>query len=302
MASGLDTSLIINTRLRSQSISDSNMSTMENDQFCILFSSALKDKQCTANLSDALQPTLKPLQDGIASIQALVQKYQDKLDQKDKEIKEITEKCSFLEQKIDDMEQWQRRGSIRIQGLKDSRFESNEMLDSKILEMSQLIEVNPPLQLEEIEVAHRLPHPKALLQKLAQEEAEANGLPLGTLPDGKKTTNLMDMISPENLPPRNVIVKFTSRRVKSRVMSVRKQLKSKLSDKSRYPKPVFLQDDLTAYRAKLAYECRKLKAKQLIEDSWVFDSKVLIKDKQGRIKNITSTKNLAEYDPQFTGT
>ena len=188
---------------------------------------------------------------------------------------------------------------MRIQGLKDSRAESNEMLDKKIIELSELMEVEPPLELNEIEVAHRLPLPKALLQKLAQEEADANGLPLGTLPGGKKTTNLIDMIPPDKLPPRNVIIKFASRRVKSRVMSARKQLRAKLTDKAKYPNPVFLQDDLTAYRAKLAYEGRRLKAKELVEDSWVWDSKVLIKDKQGRVKSITRLKDIATYDPHY---
>ena len=298
MAKSLDTSLIINTRLRSQSTTDNN-NTMEHEQFCLNLSSALKDKTTRACLSEVIKEALRSVEEDVRGILQQNQIYQNRLDEKDRQVAELTEKCTFLENKIDDMEQWQRRGSIRIQGLKDSQGESTEMLDRKIIELSELIEVDPPLELNEIEVAHRLPLPKALLQKLAQEEADAKGLPLGTLPGGKKTTNLIEMIPPDKLPPRNVIIKFASRRVKSRVMSARKQLRAKLTDKTKYPNPVFLQDDLTAFRAKLAYEGRKLKAKELVEDSWVWDSKVLIKDKQGRVKPITRLKDIAMYDPHY---
>ena len=190
MAKSLDTSLIINTRLRSQSTTDN---TMEHEQFCLNLSSALKDKTTRACLSEVIKEALRSVEEDVRGILNQNKIYQNRLDEKDRQVTDLTEKCRYLENKIDDMEQWQRRGSMRIQGLKDSRAESNEMLDKKIIELSELMEVEPPLELNEIEVAHRLPLPKALLQKLAQEEADANGLPLGTLPGGKKTTNLIDM-------------------------------------------------------------------------------------------------------------
>ena len=270
---------------------------MDSDHFNLSLSSALKDAQCKQELNDALQPSFAKLEDIIFSIKKVNDNLSAQLIKKDAEIVELRNKCDYLEDKVDDMEQWQRRGSLRIQGLKDAPAESNVMLDNKILELCEEIEVNPPLELSDIEVAHRLPLPRSLLQRLAQEEADANGLPLGTLPGGKKTTNLMEMIPQHKLPPRSVIIKFTSRRVKSKVMAVKKKLGSKLTDKAKYPKPVYFQDDLTANRAKLAYTGRQLKSKGLIDDSWVFDSKVLIKDKQGRIKNISRLKDLYIYDP-----
>ena len=297
----VDSSLIISSRLRSQSTTDSTP-IMDSEQFNLFFSSALLDTQCSANLRKALLPMFSDFTDQLAEYKRSNDQLFSQLKEKEEHIVILQNKCEYLECKIDDMEQWQRKGSMRMQGVIDSPTESTDILDKKILEMCQNIEVDPPLELSEIEIAHRLPHPRSLLQRLAQEEADANGLPLGTLPDGKKTSNLMEMIPPHKVPPRSVIIKFTSRRVKSKVMAARKKLRTKLTDTNKYPNPVYFQDDLTAPRAKLAYTGRQLKAKKLIEDSWVFDSKVLIKDLQGRIKNITKMKELAIYDPSLKPT
>ena len=77
-----------------------------------------------------------------------------------------------MEDKLDDMEQWTRRGSMRIQGLKDSPSESNDILDQKIIDVCKAINMEPPITVNDIEVAHRLPLPRALLQKIAREDAE----------------------------------------------------------------------------------------------------------------------------------
>ena len=58
-------------------------------------------------------------------------------------------------------------------------------------------------------------------------------------------------------PPRTVIINFMSCRIKSNVMELRKKLKN-LYDEI-YPWPIFFQDDLTARRAKMAYQAHQLK-------------------------------------------
>ena len=53
-----------------------------------------------------------------------------------------------------------------------------------------------------------------------------------------------------------------------------------------FPNPVFIEDDLTAKRAKIAFEARKLKRSDHILETWVFDSKIMIKDRYGRVSQI----------------
>ena len=290
----VDTSLIIDSRMRSSSQSTPlEIMEMDEDKFKLLSKANLIDPDYCAALQAAIQPLFKS---NDAQMKALTKSNTDllaKLDARDKEIVSLKNKVVVLEDRIDDMEQWTRKGSARIQGLKDSPSESNASLDRKILDMCTEIGVEPPVEIQDIEVAHRLPHPKALLQKLAQEDADARGVPLGQLPDGSQTTDLIKLIPADKLPPRSVIVKFSSRRVKSHVMAARKKLKN--LNKVKYPTPVFLQDDLTQRRAKLAYLGRKLVQQKKIEDTWVFDSKILIKDLHNRIRPIRNIKDLAIY-------
>ena len=53
------------------------------------------------------------------------------------------------------MEQWTRRGSMRIQGIPESTPGS---LDDKLLDLfNTRLKITPPIAKEEIEVTHRLP-------------------------------------------------------------------------------------------------------------------------------------------------
>ena len=267
---------------------------MNDNEFILRFQHVLKDPQCIKLFQEAMKPVYK---DEIDTLNATVISLKTQLSAKDNQVATLNSRVETLENKLDDMEQWTRRGSMRIQGLKDSPSESNDSLDQKILAVCSLIKVEPPLAISDIEVAHRLPLPRALLQKLAQQDADLRGVALGTLPDGSQSTDLLKLIPPEKLPPRNVIVKFASRRVRSRVMApaIKKKLKTELKDKLKYPHHVYFQDDLTSRKAKLAYLGRKLTQDGKINDSWVFDSKVLIKDLNNRIRQIRSIRDLSIF-------
>ena len=292
----VDTSLIVESRLRSRSQSPSPVIPAMSDQdFILRMQTAFKDPQFLKIFREAMKPSLKATETELHS--TIVTSLTQQLKVKQDENAALRDRVVSLEDKLDEMEQWTRRGSMRIQGLKDSPSESNELLDQKIIDVCQAINVEPPITVDDIEVAHRLPLPRALLQKIATKDAEERGVPYGTLPDGSQSTDLMKLIPPAKLPPRNVIVKFASRRVKSRVLApaTKKKLKTKLTNKSVYPHDVYFQDDLTAKKAKLAYLGRKLKLEGKVTDSWVFDSKVLIKDLHNRIRQIRCLKDLAVY-------
>ena len=173
---------------------------------------------------------------------------------------------------------------MRIQGLP----EGPDLVEDKIMKLvNDDLKLTPPLVLGDIEVAHRLPHPKKKLEQFQKDEGIADGTPIDTLSAELK----------KKLGARSVIVKFGSRRVKSRVMAVRKSLKNlKSSANQGHQESIFFQDDLTAGRAKLAYEARILKRLELIDDTWVWDSKVLIKEKNGRTYSINGLSDLARFE------
>ena len=75
-----------------------------------------------------------------------------------------------------------------------------------------------------------------------------------------------------------------------------KDVKKKLKDldHSSYPYKVYFQDDLTARRAKLAFEARQLKRSGAISDTWIANSKIIIKDNYNHISSITYIDGLAQ--------
>ena len=104
--------------------------------------------------------------------------------------------------------------------------------------------------------------------------------------------------SPEqpSSPPRSIIVKFASRRTKAQVMRNKKNLKDnpfKAADGSCHS--VYIADDLTKRRAQMAYQARQLKRAGLIQDTWTFDSKILVKDLRNRILPIMTENDLSKF-------
>ena len=57
----------------------------------------------------------------------------------------------------------------------------------------------------------------------------------------------------------------------------------------------YIQDDLTALRAKIAYKARQLRNEGKLNDTWVFDSRVLVKDLHNHIKQVNCLNNLNIY-------
>ena len=58
---------------------------------------------------------------------------------------------------------------------------------------------------------------------------------------------------------------------------------------------IYMADDLTRTRAKLAYLARELKRSKKIADTWVFDCRVMIKNLYNRISQVDSIADLEKY-------
>ena len=73
-------------------------------------------------------------------------------------------------------------------------------------------------------------------------------------------------------------------------MAERKKLKT-----LKNPRPIYIQDDLTALRATMAFMARQLRNQGKINDTWIFDSRVLVKDLHNRIKQVNGLSDLNAY-------
>ena len=92
---------------------------------------------------------------------------------------------------------------------------------------------------------------------------------------------------------RPVIVRFRSERLRDTVYRARTKLKA--HNLQQPDARIFVNEDLTARRATLAFLARQAKKAKRITDSWTADGKVLIKDLANNILLITSDKYLAKY-------
>ena len=118
-------------------------------------------------------------------------------------------------------------------------------------------------------------------------------------------TRLVVLSLKSNMPPtntgqsqikhRNIIVKFKFYDAKSRFMKGRKTLRENKSS-------VFINEQLTPYRSKLAFECRKLKKdkRSNIVDTWSYDGNIFVKTStKGNAIRIYELDDLRQFG--FTG-
>ncbi|KAK7089187.1 uncharacterized protein [Littorina saxatilis] len=121
------------------------------------------------------------------------------------------------------------------------------------------------------------------------------------------TTDMIDgshRVGRPDQADRQIIVKFTSYRHKRLLMGVRRHLKHKTASTMGFSPPasaaeaaaqstlrgVFVNDDLTRQRARLAAKARRLKQDRRIQDTWVRDGEIFIK----RNEKITTVFNEVE--------
>ena len=289
---------------------------MENitmDDFVKSFLTALEDTRVVdrfrlilhPSIMENLEPVTGALKTTVADLQQTVCALQSTIKKKDDEILNLRREVAELRSHTDDLEQHSRRASIRVFGVPESTPGST---DDKLLDLCNgALGLQPPLDLGEIEVSHRV-------GKIVEERQQSS--------EGET------MVVAK---PRPIIVKFVSRRTKARVMAERKKLRklhpralapnaepavmaeeedargddgdgeamnSMAQIRRRFPKPVYIADDLTRSKAKVAFNAREMKRQGHISDTWVFDSSIFIKDNSGHIKKIAQQDDLKKYMPR----
>ena len=93
-------------------------------------------------------------------------------------------------------------------------------------------------------------------------------------------------ISSDRKSPRPILVKFSTYRQRHNVFKKKNLLKGRA---------VYINEDLTKYRAKLLYTARKLKKDRAISDCWTHDGQILVKTTHGLIQPINDETELQRY-------
>ena len=248
---------------------------MEN--FKCNFLDILEDEEAISRLHLIFEPMFKTLlsplsskmQETINILSETVAQLKKENEAKDAQIRDLKNEVKVMTNRIDDLEQHGRRDSMRIFGLSESTPGST---DEKVLRLCNTrMKLQPPLSLDEIAVSHRV----------------------GKLPDETSETT--------PAPPRALLVKFSTRRSKYRVMAEKKYAKLPSADdvtEEEYADMVadgariYLADDLTKTRANLAFKAREAKRKGELMDTWVIDAKVMVKDLRARIRQIRCPDDL----------
>ena len=238
------------------------------DDFKLSFLDAIKDEQISENLVSINKKGNEELVGLITNLNTYVQDLKNTLELKEKRIEKLERENETLRTKMDDQEQYTRRTSVRIFGIPETTTGSS---DEKVLSLcNDVMKLNPPLQLEEIEVSHRTGK---------------------TVPPAAT--------QPQTPRPRAILVRFLSRRTKAHVMASKKKLKgmarSEGGGSDDFPDPVYISDDLTQRRAKLALKARILKRQGKIQDTWVYDCRILVKDNHSVIHQVNEDKDVDRY-------
>ena len=132
-------------------------STDEDAKFELQLMQALQNPLVAAQFRDAIAPLITPLKDALCQNTAQVASLRAQLAERDEIIDNLQSHVRGLEIKIDDLEQQGRKGSIRVFGLPE---DNPGTLDEKLLTLfNQNMKMVPPLNLNDIEVAHRLGRP-----------------------------------------------------------------------------------------------------------------------------------------------
>ena len=216
----------------------------------------MNDGRVLQELKKQLYPT--ELYDKLDTLTSKLESISIQLTAKDHIIHTLETTVNHLEQQLDAHEQYSRRPNLRVQGIpEDGRGED---VESKVLSVvNEKMGFDPPLIPTHLERCHRL----------------------GRVVPGQKR-------------PRAIIVRFVSERMRDSVYRARGSLKGYNDGKEQHTR-IFINEDLTARRATIAFKTRELKKQRKIQDCWTYSGRILVKDNDNNIHEISSDIDLRRF-------
>ena len=159
-----------------------------------------------------------------------------------------------LQEAVGSAEQYSRRNCLRITGTQET---DSEVTDDIVISLARSIDVE--LSLQDIDRSHRLGRP---------EPGDIN-----------------------KRKPRDIIVKFTTYRMRA------KFYKARVLTKSRGRRGVFVNEHLTKSRGRLLYQARRRVKSQQLKSVWSSDGVILVKHFNDSIQRITTENDLSDFVP-----
>lgn len=216
---------------------------MDQEDFTRAFVTALKNVTVVKALRESI----------CGELVQQVQHLREVVKNRDKQISDLKQQLAVMETKTDDLEQYSRRNSVRVDGIPENQNEDPMEVALELINSHMKIE---NISIGDIDRVHRV---------------------------GRREMN-----NHSSSKPRAVLIKFATYRARNLVYKTRAALKqNKFKNSS-----IFLNEDLTQCKATLLYKARQLKKKNIIADCWSYDGRILIKNSHGIIKTIKEEKDL----------
>ena len=235
------------------------MAEMTSEQFALFLVEACKQPDIRKMIADIASPKDEQFSDDAsAEVHRQMKPLRNQLSEKDAELTRLRNVIRDQQMMLDDLEQHGRRDSLRITGVPENPEHDNT--DEAILKISEEIKCDPKVEPRDIAVSHRV---------------------------GKSTEGR----------PRQILVKFATRNVRERVFKARTKLKNvNKREENNMKANIYVNEDLTRFRAGLAKEARSLKTNGKISDTWTMYGKILVKDSFGHVKVINRLEELQNYN------
>ena len=182
----------------------------------------------------------------------------DELKAKDTIIKCLQQKVESMEEQCDQLEQYSRRPNLRLSGVPETG-EGEDTTAKVMAVVNGKLGLTPSLQPHHIERSHRAGK---------------------RLDDGYRGRTRS----------RPIIIRFVSERTRDAVYRARTALKE--HNHQHCDDQLYINDDLTTRRAKMAYDTRTMKKDKKIMDCWTSYGKVLIKDLASKVIEMKSPSDL----------
>ncbi len=215
----------------------------------------LNNDRVIKKLKTALYP--QQLSDSIDRQNAMSEQLINQFKAQEARIAVLEEKVKTLEASADDNEQRGRRANLVFTGIPEAGInDEHENTDEIVMNIiNSKMEVCPPVTTTDIERSHRL----------------------GRRRDENRN--------------RPIIMRFTSDRVRDKIIRCRGNLKKHNTAQ----RAVYVNEDLTALRAKLAFDARQLKKRKRVTDTWTFNGKVVVKDLHNKIHEIKDADDMVRF-------
>ena len=208
----------------------------------------LNDDQVLDKLRRVLYP--RELSAKIDSVNDHIGRLKAMLTEKEERIKFLEVKVAKLEENADSVDQYGRRANLHIRGVPESMAPGEDTDELVLRVLNEKMDMTPKVELHQLVRTHRL----------------------GRANDDRQRQ------------PRPIIVRFASERLRDVVFKARVSLKT--HNQRQGDAQIYLNDDLTAHRSKLAYEARLLKRAKKITDTWTAYGKVMVKTLANQIKEL----------------